>query len=246
MDSECYKNVALLTKWWWRFKKERETLWRRVIHSLHGINGGLDQIIPIGKFAGLWRNIIKVQRDFEKVNLPLSSWFQMDSEFDFDTSSVTWALDNEGVFSVSSARKAYDDFYLTAHQVNLIRRGISAISSQCALCNDGPEDEDHLFVSCRISRTVLQEIGGWWGVETTQIHSIEELFGWGLNKSFNKDQQKALNGDRLHLLLVDLAIQKRENLHESPSELWVDHVEAKCREFRHNWIGWCSSPASCF
>ncbi|KAJ9566561.1 hypothetical protein OSB04_002527 [Centaurea solstitialis] len=217
------QNVALLAKWWWRFKKERNALWRKVICSLHGINGGLDQLNSVGKFAGLWRNIIKVQRDYEKVNLPLSSWFQITPEPNSNFPSVTWALNNEGVFSVSSARIAYDDFSLNAYHVagfnhsswipskvnilawriyhrrlptkiNLFKRGVNGVSPWCVLCNEGMEDEEHLFVSCNFSKLVLQEMGRWWGVDTSQINSIEELFRWGSNKNLNKRQQKAITG----------------------------------------------------
>ncbi|KAJ9545048.1 hypothetical protein OSB04_024755 [Centaurea solstitialis] len=193
----------------------------------------------------------------------------MDSESDSDTSSVTWALDNEGIFSVCSARKAYDDFYLTSHhvvpffrtnwippklptKVNLIRRGINAISSQCALCNDEPEDEDHLFNGSIGNRRLV-------GVETTQIHSIEELFGWGLNESFNKDQQKALMGvvytyfwliwQFINGKIFTNPLQNYGSTISSQLQaitfFWFKN-RAKCREFRHNWIGWCTSPASCF
>ena len=29
-------NVALISKWWWRLKMDSNSLWCRVIHSLHG------------------------------------------------------------------------------------------------------------------------------------------------------------------------------------------------------------------
>nr|GEY73959.1 putative RNA-directed DNA polymerase, eukaryota, reverse transcriptase zinc-binding domain protein [Tanacetum cinerariifolium] len=35
------KNLALLGKWWWRFKREGRILWVRVIKSIHGSSGSL-------------------------------------------------------------------------------------------------------------------------------------------------------------------------------------------------------------
>ena len=34
------KNLALLGKWWWRFRNERDALWCRLIKSIHGLDGG--------------------------------------------------------------------------------------------------------------------------------------------------------------------------------------------------------------
>nr|GEV35036.1 RNA-directed DNA polymerase, eukaryota, reverse transcriptase zinc-binding domain protein [Tanacetum cinerariifolium] len=34
-------NIAMVTKWWWRFHKEPSSLWRRIIVSIHGDQGGI-------------------------------------------------------------------------------------------------------------------------------------------------------------------------------------------------------------
>ena len=33
------QNLALLSRWWWRFKTEQNFLWKKVITSLHGADG---------------------------------------------------------------------------------------------------------------------------------------------------------------------------------------------------------------
>nr|GEZ18099.1 adenylate-forming reductase 03009 [Tanacetum cinerariifolium] len=33
-------NLAMLTKWWWRFHTEKNTLWKDIITSIHGFTGG--------------------------------------------------------------------------------------------------------------------------------------------------------------------------------------------------------------
>ncbi|GKA35558.1 hypothetical protein Tco_0722049 [Tanacetum coccineum] len=43
---------ALLEKWWWRFKKEGEALWARVIKSIHGVSGGLGGVRGLGGREG--------------------------------------------------------------------------------------------------------------------------------------------------------------------------------------------------
>ena len=42
------KNLALLGKWWWRFRKEGRTLCVRVIKSIHGDSGGLGDVRALG------------------------------------------------------------------------------------------------------------------------------------------------------------------------------------------------------
>ncbi|XP_071738627.1 uncharacterized protein [Rutidosis leptorrhynchoides] len=59
------KNLALLGKWWWRFKTETNALWVKVIHSIYGSNGGLDveSELPHSSYLGTWRNIIIAEVD---------------------------------------------------------------------------------------------------------------------------------------------------------------------------------------
>ena len=35
-----YKNLTLLFKWWWRFSESDNTLWKKILQSVHEINGG--------------------------------------------------------------------------------------------------------------------------------------------------------------------------------------------------------------
>ncbi|KAJ0589761.1 putative RNA-directed DNA polymerase [Helianthus annuus] len=53
-------NVALLTKWGWRFKTEKSSLWRRIIESLHSSRVGWECFHFKKSLSGAWSNIIKV------------------------------------------------------------------------------------------------------------------------------------------------------------------------------------------
>ena len=46
-------NKALLEKWLWRFGKEENRLWRRVIASKYGKNGGDGPQSWVGEFMGV-------------------------------------------------------------------------------------------------------------------------------------------------------------------------------------------------
>ncbi|KAJ9552432.1 hypothetical protein OSB04_016477 [Centaurea solstitialis] len=150
-------NLALLSKWRWSFKMKEGTLWKEVIQSIHGPNGGLEGACPTGKIPGVWRNIIKIYKEYVKVNIPLRDFFE--DRFRHDGSQeVRWAMEPAGAFSVSSLHKAYDERYLDNEEIgqifwtkwlplkvcinawriahNRIRRGIIILSLLCPLCGE--------------------------------------------------------------------------------------------------------------
>ena len=172
-------NLALLTKRWWRYKIERDALWRQVIKSIHGDHGAN----PIGKMPGTWRNILKIHKTFEKVNIHIGSCFQVHVHLGDSTENIKWALEKSGQFSIASIRKAFDDLHLdkagqssfiwinwvpfkvsihackTSHcrlptKSNLQKRGVILLSLYYALCGGEEETQKHLFVKCQISRFI--------------------------------------------------------------------------------------------
>lgn len=72
------KNLALLAKWWWRFKTEKHLLWARVVASIYGpevglIGSSLQRLI--GK-SGNWVNIIRAGTNIDSSGKPFTSSFQ--------------------------------------------------------------------------------------------------------------------------------------------------------------------------
>lgn len=58
VGSLARKNLALLAKWWWRFRTKKENLWAWLIYSIYGESGGL--VEPSSRvLSGVWPNIIK-------------------------------------------------------------------------------------------------------------------------------------------------------------------------------------------
>ncbi|XP_071705366.1 uncharacterized protein [Rutidosis leptorrhynchoides] len=55
------KNLALLGKWWWRFKAKPNALWVKIISSIYGPGGGLGDANNFSFSCGgsTWTNIIK-------------------------------------------------------------------------------------------------------------------------------------------------------------------------------------------
>nr|GFA76418.1 hypothetical protein [Tanacetum cinerariifolium] len=67
-------NQALLAKWWWRFLIEDNALWCKVIHFIHGSQGGLHDASLIRSKSGPWYRIAKLKEDLlndYRINLSL-------------------------------------------------------------------------------------------------------------------------------------------------------------------------------
>ncbi|GKE18873.1 hypothetical protein Tco_1426450 [Tanacetum coccineum] len=67
-------NWSLLAKWWWRFKSEKNSLWKKVVCSFHGSNGNLGVASDVGS-PGAWGKIVSVGNELEKINISFSSSF---------------------------------------------------------------------------------------------------------------------------------------------------------------------------
>ncbi|KAJ0530636.1 hypothetical protein HanLR1_Chr10g0369461 [Helianthus annuus] len=53
-------DLTMLSKWWWRFKVERDGLWRNVIWDIHQ-SSRMWNFIPVKlTYAGPWKQIYKI------------------------------------------------------------------------------------------------------------------------------------------------------------------------------------------
>ncbi|GJX77884.1 F-box domain containing protein [Tanacetum coccineum] len=70
-------NLALLGKWWWRFRVEEDRLWVKLIKSIYGEYGGLgEEGVSRRSSGGKWSDIIKVGNDIEKTQVPFIGYFR--------------------------------------------------------------------------------------------------------------------------------------------------------------------------
>ncbi|XP_071700150.1 uncharacterized protein [Rutidosis leptorrhynchoides] len=71
------KNLALLGKWWWRFKTETNSFWVKIIRSIYGPSGGLEIGSDLGHSpsSGAWKNIIIAGNLIEDLNIPFRNTF---------------------------------------------------------------------------------------------------------------------------------------------------------------------------
>ena len=69
-------NLAMLAKWWWRFLNEEDSLWCKVIRSLHGPDGGLLDNSSSSLKTRCWSNIVKLKDDLCDIGIDLTSLFK--------------------------------------------------------------------------------------------------------------------------------------------------------------------------
>ena len=63
-----HKNLILLFKWWWRFSESDNTLWKRIIKSVHDINGEMASRDTFRNArTGLWSNFLTNDPDTVKL-----------------------------------------------------------------------------------------------------------------------------------------------------------------------------------
>ncbi|XP_076958649.1 putative mitochondrial protein AtMg00310 [Bidens hawaiensis] len=71
LGSLRYVNVALLAKWWWRFKGERDCLWRRIIWSIHHSSRSWQSIPAKLSIPGPWKQIKRVEDELVSFGIRL-------------------------------------------------------------------------------------------------------------------------------------------------------------------------------
>ncbi|KAJ0533881.1 hypothetical protein HanIR_Chr09g0413511 [Helianthus annuus] len=76
IDSLWDSNLAMLAKWRWRFKTDNGSLWRKVIWSIHQSSRVWNFIPRKLVVSGVWKQIVKVAKDVEKLGYNLDEQFR--------------------------------------------------------------------------------------------------------------------------------------------------------------------------
>ncbi|KAJ0546759.1 putative reverse transcriptase zinc-binding domain-containing protein [Helianthus annuus] len=66
-------NLALLAKWWWKYKQNNGALWAKVIDCIHLKPKSVSMIPSKNKLSGVWNDICSVEKAFEAVGLSLKT-----------------------------------------------------------------------------------------------------------------------------------------------------------------------------
>ncbi|KAJ0899075.1 putative reverse transcriptase zinc-binding domain-containing protein [Helianthus annuus] len=66
-------NLAMLSKWWWRFKEDRGSLWRKVVWDVHNNQRSWSFIPTKLSIGGPWKQVHNLAKDFETMGINLES-----------------------------------------------------------------------------------------------------------------------------------------------------------------------------
>ncbi|GKE29247.1 RNA-directed DNA polymerase, eukaryota, reverse transcriptase zinc-binding domain protein, partial [Tanacetum coccineum] len=165
----CLKalNWSLLAKWWWRFKTEKNSLWKKVVCSFHGSDGNLGVASDVGS-PEIWSgNEPKLSSESKAGGFRFLSFVGSLDEI----LSVCHFIHRVSSFSVFAFRAIIDSKllghlgsklrwnnlgkinilawrirnYRLPTRANIDKRGIDIHSILCPFCEEQIEDEDHIF-----------------------------------------------------------------------------------------------------
>ncbi|KAL7593363.1 hypothetical protein Lser_V15G33806 [Lactuca serriola] len=197
------QNIAMLGKWWWRFKANPNSACTVVIKSIFGVDGGFNKPSVARRKSGCWGVIASLPKMLEKDNISFVSHFQLVHNDNVPGSMKwSWDLDPSGTYSVPSLRNYIDPTILPCSDekwqwnplipgklnilawrishgrlptmVNLSKIGITQ-STLCKICGEAPETEYHLFIDCGIAKELCQRIVGWWRLLDPNVQAINDL-----------------------------------------------------------------------
>ncbi|KAJ0482819.1 putative RNA-directed DNA polymerase [Helianthus annuus] len=69
-------NLALLAKWWWRFKVEDNNIWKKVVWSIHQHNRSWSPMPVKMSMPGPWKQIVGIAKDLWDLGIDLASCFR--------------------------------------------------------------------------------------------------------------------------------------------------------------------------
>nr|KAJ0187389.1 hypothetical protein LSAT_V11C900461260 [Lactuca sativa] len=195
------QNLALMGKWWWRFRTQQDNIWAMVIQAIHGSEGGVARPKAVRRKSSCWGSIACLPSFLDKDQVPFLSFFQ--SSLNLDGSfKWLWSLDHSGVYTVSSLRKHIDNRSLpysnagwkwnplVPGKVNILAWRVShcrlpcmenlnklAISSSdlCQMCHEATESVDHICVGCPIAKEAWAQVCSWWRLLGNYPNDCREL-----------------------------------------------------------------------
>ncbi|GJR65771.1 RNA-directed DNA polymerase, eukaryota [Tanacetum coccineum] len=228
-------NRALMFKWVWRFTTQKTSLWARVIKAIHGDDGKIRRSSKSGH-TSIWRDIVQEMDAFKKQEntalkhkYPRLYALELNKNIEVAAklaqTSLMWALEGSGDFSVASVRKLIDDKRLpvvssktrwikavpikvNVHawkvsldclptRLNISRRGLDIASILCPICGIAVESSRHLFFDCHVAKDMFCKICRWWDVDFMENHDQSAItnFNANANASSNVNANTNTNVD---------------------------------------------------
>ncbi|GKC65968.1 RNA-directed DNA polymerase, eukaryota [Tanacetum coccineum] len=199
-------NRALLFKWVWRFISKDNSLWSRLISSIHGSQFQAHSF----RYSSTWNVIVrecfipfriyaletnKNCTVADKLQGPFSLSFRRPVRGGAESHQLDqlqsligpiilsslddrwrWDLNEEGIFRVQDARNLL--CLQRWVKSSLSRRGVQISSMMCPLCNNAGEDSSHLFFGCDMAIDITRLVCRWWHLAWTPVGSFSEWLAW--------------------------------------------------------------------
>nr|XP_043639311.1 uncharacterized protein LOC122610385 [Erigeron canadensis] len=189
-------NVALLSKWVWRFKAKTNSLWRRVIAAIHDTKRGWS-IVPYNKYIPgingpdrwVWLGwdvgvlTVKGVKDFLRSNV------------DYGDSYVfkwcKWVPRKCNLFMWRAllyripTMKALSDW-------KCIHAGSTVLD--CVFCGESMETVDHRFCECVVAAKVWHMVQGWCKTDPFFVFKLKDLMDIHERSRKSKEEKEALKG----------------------------------------------------
>ncbi|KAK9067117.1 hypothetical protein SSX86_014442 [Deinandra increscens subsp. villosa] len=252
-------NLALLSKWAWRYNTEHTSLWRRVITAIHANASTVWGDIPVKlSIPGCWKAISKIEGPLSTAGINLGSW-----EGDFHSSMVKKMLHNSEAVGAGTNWKwnAWLPIKVNIHMwrssldriptfSNLVRRGIPVPNSACPLCLVSEDTIDHFFTSCPSVCKIWDLIAGWMNSPPFLTFSFKDIINHHMFIDGSSKKKK------LYQAIVSVAcwsiwrarndkVHKRKHFHIETifgetkvlSFLWITN---RAKDLGVGWVDWCN------
>ena len=70
-------NISLIAKWIWRFKEEENSMWVNIIKSIHGEDGGMNELEVKKMHPCAWKSILLKLQKLKNANLNIPQLLQV-------------------------------------------------------------------------------------------------------------------------------------------------------------------------
>nr|KAJ0196731.1 hypothetical protein LSAT_V11C700384620 [Lactuca sativa] len=198
-------NLALLAKWWWKYKTSPQSFWARIIRGIHNHSNRPWYCFSKRNSSGVWSGIDRVKNGLWKLNMEATDILYSNdggntwrSEFVvdeiFNVAKLRCRLDkashpiSDGDFWwLNSAPKKVVSFIWRAKQGRipsakaLQRRNIPVSSIICDWCRNNEETVNHILTSCSLARDTINMVFNWCGLPTKQFTEVNEVLAFARN-----------------------------------------------------------------
>ncbi|GJZ10726.1 RNA-directed DNA polymerase, eukaryota [Tanacetum coccineum] len=194
-------NRALLFKWVWRFLSKDNSVWSRLISSIHGDNFSN----VAASHSSLWKTISREILSIKSQGIDLISHCRI--RVDNGSSTKFWKDPWIGdkplfqcfprMYALENSKDCYVAAKLTGLLLGSFRRidgNISVLSPLCPVCSNAHEDISHLLFNCDLASDISRLICRWWDLFWSPLSSYSEWLSWFKNIRLQSKSKDLLEG----------------------------------------------------